>query len=116
MLAVMGTSTCHVMNGEVLAEVPGMCGVVEGGITPGLLGYEAGQSGVGDIFAWFVEQQLPGELRTTRRRGAASTRTSTSPSSRRRRRPARTGSSRSTGTAATAPCSSTTSSAAPSSG
>ncbi len=60
MLAVMGTSTCHVMNGEVLAEVPGMCGVVEGGITPGLLGYEAGQSGVGDIFAWFVEQQLPG--------------------------------------------------------
>src|SRR6185437_6879435 len=60
MLAVMGTSTCHVMNGEVLADVPGMCGVVEGGITPGLLGYEAGQSGVGDIFAWFVEQQLPG--------------------------------------------------------
>ena len=60
MLAVMGTSTCHVMNAEVLAEVPGMCGVVEGGITPGLLGYEAGQSGVGDIFAWFVEQQLPG--------------------------------------------------------
>ena len=62
MLAVMGTSTCHVMNGEVLAEVPGMCGVVDGGITPGLLGYEAGQSGVGDIFAWFVDQQLPGEL------------------------------------------------------
>ncbi len=60
MLAVMGTSTCHVMNGDVLVEVPGMCGVVEGGITPGLLGYEAGQSGVGDIFAWFVEQQLPG--------------------------------------------------------
>jgi len=32
-----------------------MCGVVEGGITPGLWGYEAGQSGVGDIFGWFVE-------------------------------------------------------------
>src|SRR3984957_16170362 len=26
MLAIMGTSTCHVMNAEVLAEVPGMCG------------------------------------------------------------------------------------------
>ena len=59
MLAVMGTSTCHVMNGERLAAVPGMCGVVDGGITPGLLGYEAGQSGVGDIFGWFVEQQVP---------------------------------------------------------
>jgi len=32
-----------------------MCGVVDGGITPGLYGYEAGQSGVGDIFGWFVE-------------------------------------------------------------
>jgi L-ribulokinase len=59
MLAVMGTSTCHVMNGSTLAEVPGMCGVVDGGITPGLLGYEAGQSGVGDIFGWFVERQVP---------------------------------------------------------
>ncbi len=59
MLAVMGTSTCHVMNSDRLAEVPGMCGVVDGGITPGLLGYEAGQSGVGDIFGWFVEQQVP---------------------------------------------------------
>ena len=59
MLAVMGTSTCHVMNGDHLAEVPGMCGVVEGGITPGLYGFEAGQSGVGDIFGWFVERQVP---------------------------------------------------------
>ncbi len=59
MLAVMGTSTCHVMNGAALVEVPGMCGVVDGGITPGLLGYEAGQSGVGDIFGWFVERQVP---------------------------------------------------------
>ena len=36
MLMVMGTSTCHVMNGEQLAEVPGMCGVVDDGIVPGL--------------------------------------------------------------------------------
>ncbi len=59
MLAVMGTSTCHIMNGHALAEVPGMCGVVEGGVTPGLWGYEAGQSGVGDIFAWFADNAVP---------------------------------------------------------
>lgn len=59
LLAIMGTSTCHIMNGEVLREVPGMCGVVDGGVTPGLWGYEAGQSGVGDIFNWFVSTQVP---------------------------------------------------------
>jgi L-ribulokinase len=61
MLMVMGTSTCHVMNGDTLAEVPGMCGVVRDGITPGLWGYEAGQSGVGDIFAWWVRTGVPPE-------------------------------------------------------
>jgi L-ribulokinase len=55
LVAVMGTSTCHVMNGERLAEVPGMCGVVADGIVTGLVGYEAGQSAVGDIFAWYVD-------------------------------------------------------------
>ncbi|WP_439379969.1 ribulokinase [Amycolatopsis lexingtonensis] len=55
MVAIMGTSTCHVMNGADLREVPGMCGVVDGGIVTGLWGYEAGQSGVGDIFGWFTE-------------------------------------------------------------
>jgi L-ribulokinase len=59
MVAIMGTSTCHVMNGDVLAEVPGMCGVVDGGIVSGYYGYEAGQSGVGDIFAWYVKNQVP---------------------------------------------------------
>jgi L-ribulokinase len=62
MVAIMGTSTCHVMNGDVLREVPGMCGVVEGGITPGLWGYEAGQSGVGDIFGWFVANGVPASV------------------------------------------------------
>ena len=59
MVAIMGTSTCHVMNSDTLAEVPGMCGVVDGGIVSGLYGYEAGQSGVGDIFAWYVKNQVP---------------------------------------------------------
>ncbi|GAA0259930.1 ribulokinase [Saccharothrix mutabilis subsp. mutabilis] len=61
MVAIMGTSTCHVMNGVDLRDVPGMCGVVNGGIVPGLWGYEAGQSGVGDIFAWFVNHGVPPE-------------------------------------------------------
>jgi L-ribulokinase len=60
MLMIMGTSTCHVMNADLLTEVPGMCGVVDGGIVPGLWGYEAGQSGVGDIFAWLVDNAVPG--------------------------------------------------------
>lgn len=59
MVAIMGTSTCHVMNHDSITEVPGMCGVVDGGIVSGLYGYEAGQSGVGDIFAWYVNNQVP---------------------------------------------------------
>ncbi|MFC3519763.1 ribulokinase [Streptomonospora nanhaiensis] len=59
MLAVMGTSTCHVMNAATFAEVPGMCGAVLDGIVPGLWGYEAGQSGVGDIFGWLAEGFVP---------------------------------------------------------
>jgi L-ribulokinase len=59
LVAIMGTSTCHVMNGTVLREVPGMCGVVDGGIMAGYWGYEAGQSGVGDIFAWFADTSVP---------------------------------------------------------
>ena len=61
MVAIMGTSTCHVMNSTELREIPGMCGVVDGGITAGLWGYEAGQSGVGDIFGWFVDTSVSAE-------------------------------------------------------
>ncbi len=61
MVAIMGTSTCHVMNGAKLAEVGGMCGVVDGGIVAGMWGYEAGQSAVGDIFAWFADDAVPPE-------------------------------------------------------
>lgn len=39
-----------------------MCGVVDGGIIDGLYGYEAGQSGVGDIFGWFAAHFVPGQL------------------------------------------------------
>ncbi|MDO5747935.1 MAG: ribulokinase [Actinomycetaceae bacterium] len=59
MVAIMGTSTCLVMSSKSLEEVPGMCGVVDGGIIDGQYGYEAGQSGVGDIFAWFIDNCVP---------------------------------------------------------
>ncbi len=59
MLMVMGTSICHMMVDKELHLVPGACGIVKGGILPGYYGYEAGQSGVGDIFAWFVENCVP---------------------------------------------------------
>ncbi|MDI9896942.1 ribulokinase [Rhodococcus sp. IEGM 1381] len=59
MVAIMGTSTCHVMSSTVLNDVPGMCGVVDGGIVAGSYGYEAGQSGVGDIFGWFTRTSVP---------------------------------------------------------
>lgn len=61
MVMIMGTSTCHVMSGDSFQVVEGMCGVVDGGIVDGLYGYEAGQSGVGDIFAWFVDHAVPPE-------------------------------------------------------
>jgi len=59
MVMIMGTSICHMVCGTESKIVPGMCGVVEDGILPGLFGFEAGQSAVGDIFAWFVENCLP---------------------------------------------------------
>ena len=59
MVMIMGTSTCHMVVGDEQRIVPGMCGVVEDGILPDLFGFEAGQSCVGDHFAWFVEHCVP---------------------------------------------------------
>ncbi|HUN06615.1 MAG TPA: ribulokinase [Aggregatilineales bacterium] len=61
MVIIMGTSSCHMLIGDKLQAVEGMCGVVRDGIIPGYYGYEAGQSGVGDIFAWFVNHAVPPE-------------------------------------------------------
>jgi len=63
MMAIVGTSTCHMLLGQQEQPVPGICGVVEDGILPGFFGYEAGQSCVGDHFAWFVESCLPAAYR-----------------------------------------------------
>ncbi len=61
MVIIMGTSNCHMLVGETDQTVEGMCGVVRDGILPGYYGFEAGQSGVGDIFAWFVNNAVPPE-------------------------------------------------------
>lgn len=60
MVIIMGTSNCHMVLGTEERTVPGMCGYVEDGIVPGFFGYEAGQSCVGDHFAWFAENCVPG--------------------------------------------------------
>lgn len=59
MLLIMGTSTCDILIADEEKMVPGMCGVVEDGVEPGYMGYEAGQSCVGDHFEWFVENCVP---------------------------------------------------------
>lgn len=52
LVAIMGTSCCHIVCGPDKRLVPGMCGVVKDGVVPGNYGYEAGQTGFGDHFAW----------------------------------------------------------------
>ncbi|HXR11577.1 MAG TPA: ribulokinase [Gaiellaceae bacterium] len=54
LVMIMGTSNGHLLLGEELVHVEGMCGVVEDGIVPGYFGYEAGQSALGDIYGWFA--------------------------------------------------------------
>ncbi|MDB6021348.1 MAG: araB, partial [Pedosphaera sp.] len=62
LVKAIGTSTCDMMivpPGKKLADIPGLCGIVEGSILPGYYGLEAGQSAVGDIFNWFVNYLQP---------------------------------------------------------
>jgi L-ribulokinase len=62
LLLILGTSTCHLAVADVRIPAPGIAGVVEDGILPGLFGYEAGQSATGDILAWFVRTGVPPAL------------------------------------------------------
>ena len=59
---ILGTSTCDITvcpNDRDLADIPGVCGIVDGSVLPGHYGIEAGQSAVGDIFLWFVNNLVP---------------------------------------------------------
>jgi len=63
LVKIIGTSTCDMLvseSGRELADIPGICGIVDGSILPGYFGLEAGQSAVGDIFNWFVNYIQPG--------------------------------------------------------
>jgi L-ribulokinase len=63
LVKIIGTSTCDMLVSErvrQLADIPGICGIVDGSILPGYFGLEAGQSAVGDIFNWFVNYIQPG--------------------------------------------------------
>ena len=59
LVMILGTSTCHLLIGDSRQEVEGMCGVVKDGVVNGFWGYEAGQAGVGDLFAWFMDHAVP---------------------------------------------------------
>lgn len=63
LLAIIGTSTCHIVLGDKSLPVPGMSGVVMDGVLPGLAAYEAGQSCVGDSFHWFERTCVSAALR-----------------------------------------------------
>lgn len=64
LVKVIGTSTCDLIVAEPspdLQDIPGICGMVLGSAMPDLIGIEAGQSAVGDIFNWFVSKLCPAE-------------------------------------------------------
>lgn len=64
LVKVIGTSTCDcavVRADREVADIPGICGIVKGAILPGYYGVEAGQSAVGDIFRWWVEDVCQGD-------------------------------------------------------
>jgi L-ribulokinase len=63
LVKIIGTSTCDISvqkNSAKLADVPGVCGIVDGSVLPGYFGIEAGQSAVGDLFNWLVNYIQPG--------------------------------------------------------
>jgi len=70
LVKIIGTSTCDCAIAPAhapMADIPGICGIVNGSIMPGYYGIEAGQSAVGDILKWWVEVVCEGTNRSTTR-------------------------------------------------
>lgn len=63
MLMSMGTSLCHILISRTEKQVAGISGVVKDGVLSGSYGYEAGQAAVGDIYDWFIKNQLPADYK-----------------------------------------------------
>ncbi|MDD7384671.1 MAG: ribulokinase [Actinomycetaceae bacterium] len=59
--AIIGTSSCYIVNAHEFHPAPGIFGAVDGGTVAGLWGYESGQTAVGDIFSWYVNNYVTGE-------------------------------------------------------
>ena len=60
-MLILGTSACHMLNETVRRDVDGICGYVKDGVVSGVYTYEAGQSGMGDIYGWFVDRCVPAD-------------------------------------------------------
>ncbi|MEE2877153.1 MAG: ribulokinase [Candidatus Neomarinimicrobiota bacterium] len=68
LVKILGTSTCDIMiknSGTTLKDIPGVCGVVKDSVMADHFGIEAGQSAVGDIFLWFVNNLTPEKYGST---------------------------------------------------
>ena len=65
---ILGTSTCDITvvpESQNVDHIPGVCGVVNGSVLPDHFGVEAGQSAVGDIFLWLVNNIVPDSYGST---------------------------------------------------
>ncbi len=70
LLLILGTSSCHILLHGQDVDIPGICGRVSDGVIPGYVAYEAGQAGVGDSFAWFMQNCVPeGYMQAAREAG-----------------------------------------------
>ena len=68
LVKIIGTSTCDIMTSPAareLKDIPGVCGIVNGSVMNGYYGIEAGQSAVGDIFLWFINNLVPEKYGST---------------------------------------------------